>query len=96
VAVDLRNTPAVCRKSYINPLVFEAWRSGALHKGIGEKIAGAPRRAERLALAFLRRQARGAQKYAHDANVKAVRPVARRRRASASHVDRNASMRTAA
>ena len=60
VAVDLRNTPAVCRKSYINPLVFEAWRSGALHKGIGEKIAGAPRRAERLVLGFLRRQARRA------------------------------------
>lgn len=57
VASDLRNTPAVCRKSYINPLVFEAWRSGALHKGIGEKIAGAPRRAERLVPAFLRRQA---------------------------------------
>jgi DNA topoisomerase I len=62
VADDLRNTPAVCRKSYINPLVFEAWRSGALHKGIDEKIAGAPRRAERLVLAFLRRQARRTQK----------------------------------
>jgi len=62
VATDLRNTPAVCRKSYINPLVFDAWRSGALHKGIGEKIAGAPRRAERLVPAFLRRQARLAKR----------------------------------
>jgi DNA topoisomerase IB len=62
VAKDLRNTPAVCRKSYINPLVFDAWRSGALHRGIGEKIAGAPRRAERLVPAFLRRQARSAKR----------------------------------
>lgn len=62
VAKDLRNTPAVCRKSYINPLVFDAWRSGALHRGIGEKIVGAPRRAERLVPAFLRRQARSAKR----------------------------------
>jgi DNA topoisomerase I len=96
VAVDLRNTPAVCRKSYINPLVFDAWRSGALHKGIGEEIAGAPRRAERLALAFLRRQARGAQKDAYGAEVRAVKPMARRRRASGSHGDKNARMRAAA
>jgi DNA topoisomerase IB len=58
VAVELRNTPAVCRKSYINPLVFEAWRTGTLHRGIGSPIAGAPRRAERLVLAFLRQQGR--------------------------------------
>src|SRR5450631_1251554 len=30
VAAELRNTPAVCRKSYINPIVFEAWRSGTI------------------------------------------------------------------
>jgi DNA topoisomerase IB len=64
VAAKLRNTPAVCRKSYINPLVFDAWRSGALHKGIGERIAGAPRRAERLAPGFLQRQARKARRAA--------------------------------
>ena len=62
VAAGLRNTPAVCRKSYINPLVFDAWRSGALHDGIGEGIVGAPRRAERLVAAFLRRQAESATK----------------------------------
>jgi DNA topoisomerase IB len=60
VAADLGNTPAVCRKSYINPLVFDAWRSGALHEGIGEEIVGAPRKAERLVAAFLRRQAESA------------------------------------
>ena len=58
VAVELRNTPAVCRKSYINPVVFAAWRSGSLHKAIRDNIAAAPRKAERLALAFLRRQLR--------------------------------------
>ena len=30
VASGLRNTPAVCRKSYINPAVFTAWQDGAL------------------------------------------------------------------
>ncbi|HTP38553.1 MAG TPA: hypothetical protein VMI92_03150 [Steroidobacteraceae bacterium] len=29
VAAQLRNTAAVCRKSYINPLVLEAWQQGA-------------------------------------------------------------------
>jgi DNA topoisomerase IB len=55
VAAGLRNTPAVCRKSYINPVVFDAWRSGALHSAIRESITGAPRRAERAVAAFLRR-----------------------------------------
>jgi DNA topoisomerase IB len=58
VAVELRNTPAVCRKSYINPVVFAAWRSGGLHKAIRDDITAAPRKAERLALGFLRRQSR--------------------------------------
>ena len=58
VAAELRNTPAVCRKSYINPVVFVAWRSGSLHKAIREDITAAPRKAERLALSFLRRQSR--------------------------------------
>jgi DNA topoisomerase IB len=57
VAAELRNTPAVCRKSYINPCVFEAWKSGALHAAIGADVSTAPRKAERLALAFLRRKA---------------------------------------
>lgn len=32
VAAELRNTPAVCRKSYINAEVFVAWRSGELRR----------------------------------------------------------------
>jgi DNA topoisomerase IB len=56
VAEELRNTPAVCRKSYINPAVFEAWRSGAIHKTFnGNLTLAAPRKAETLVLEFLRR-----------------------------------------
>ena len=62
VAEELRNTPTVARKSYINPVVFTAWRSGALHKAIEGKLTGAPRKAERAALDFLRREARAAKK----------------------------------
>jgi len=32
VAAALRNTPAVCRKSYINPAVFVAWQDGRLKR----------------------------------------------------------------
>jgi DNA topoisomerase I len=32
VAAGLRNTPAVCRKSYINPAVFDAWQNGSLRR----------------------------------------------------------------
>jgi DNA topoisomerase I len=32
VAASLRNTPAVCRKSYINPAVFDAWQAGRLRR----------------------------------------------------------------
>jgi DNA topoisomerase IB len=28
VAAELRNTPAVCRKSYINPVILTAWQQG--------------------------------------------------------------------
>ncbi len=64
VAAELRNTPAVCRKSYINPAVFEAWREGTLHKMIREDVSSAPRKAEKAALKFLRWQARSAARAA--------------------------------
>ena len=59
IAESLRNTPAVCRKSYINPEVFETWRSGRIHAAFngGLKLS-APRKAESLVLEFLRKQAR--------------------------------------
>jgi DNA topoisomerase I len=56
VASELRNTPAVCRKSYINPVVFEGWRSGAIHRmSSGSLVTASPRKAEMLVLDFLRR-----------------------------------------
>jgi DNA topoisomerase IB len=54
VAASLRNTPAVCRKSYINPIVFDAWRTGTIQREFngGLKLT-APRQAETRVLAFL-------------------------------------------
>jgi DNA topoisomerase I len=58
VARELRNTPAVCRKSYINPVVFDAWRSGSLHKRVPSSALTGPRKRETSALEFLRRETR--------------------------------------
>jgi len=52
VAAGLRNTPAVCRKSYINPAVFIAWQSGELRR------CTARRRPAKALLALLRRAPR--------------------------------------
>jgi DNA topoisomerase-1 len=60
VAAKLRNTPAVCRKSYINPAVFDSWRSGSIHENIDGKLtAVSARKAETLVLAFLRHEGGG-------------------------------------
>ena len=67
VAAELRNTPAVCRKSYINPAVFEAWREGRLQKQVVDDLIRSPHRAEKAALAFLRTQARRAARAARGA-----------------------------
>jgi hypothetical protein len=48
----------VCRKSYVNPDVFVAWRNGSLHRIAGAMSAAAPRRAEALAIVLLERCAR--------------------------------------
>jgi DNA topoisomerase IB len=64
VAAELRNTPAVCRKSYINPAVFEAWREGRLHRLVIDDLIRSPHKAERAALVFLRAQARRAARAA--------------------------------
>ena len=53
VADELGNTPAVCRKAYIDPAVFEGWRRGELD-GIAGRCRG-PRQWEQAALVFLRR-----------------------------------------
>jgi DNA topoisomerase IB len=60
VAAELRNTPAVCRKSYINPAVFDSWRSGSIHERIDGKLtAASARKAETLVLTFLRHEEQG-------------------------------------
>lgn len=53
VAAELRNTPAVCRKAYIHPLVIEAWREGRLHALAGPRVARQRRKLEALALELL-------------------------------------------
>jgi DNA topoisomerase I len=57
VAEALGNTPAVCRKSYINPVVFQAWRERAVEKHVPRGPV-TPARLEKLALALLREQDR--------------------------------------
>jgi DNA topoisomerase IB len=57
VAETLGNTPAVCRKSYINPVVFAAWKSGDI-AALVPRAAVSPRTMEKLALRLLRRQAK--------------------------------------
>ena len=59
VAAELINTPAVCRKSYINPVIFDAWRRGTLCGTVSAAPNVSPRRAERWAIEFLRREMRG-------------------------------------
>jgi DNA topoisomerase IB len=57
VAEALGNTPAVCRKSYINPVVFEAWRARALARHMpGGALS--PSRMEKATLALLKEQQR--------------------------------------
>ena len=64
VADALGNTPAVCRKSYINPVVFDAWRAGAIRKLVSGS-AQSPRALEKFALALLRNEAKRARKPAN-------------------------------
>lgn len=54
VADELRNTAAVCRKSYINPLVFSAWQTGVLHRCMREEMEDTHEELECMVLAFLR------------------------------------------
>jgi DNA topoisomerase IB len=54
VAKQLRNTPAVCRKSYIDPVVLDAWEAGRLHAFTSD-LRG-ERQWEQALLRFLRRE----------------------------------------
>jgi DNA topoisomerase IB len=55
VAAELGNTPSVCRKAYVCPDVFEAWRGGSLHRLVPEVDVPYSRKLERRALQLLRR-----------------------------------------
>lgn len=61
VAETLGNTPAVCRKSYINPVVFDVWKTGDVAALIPH-AALAPRTLERLTLKLLRGQEKRSRK----------------------------------
>ena len=52
VAAALGNTPAVCRKSYIDPVVFTGWREGKVQRAAAR--ARGERQWEAAALRFLR------------------------------------------
>jgi DNA topoisomerase-1 len=72
VAAELINTPAVCRKSYINPVIFDAWRRGTLCGAMSAATNASPRKAERWAIEFLRREMRGRP----DRTTRPIRPRA--------------------
>ena len=55
VAAALRNTPAVCRASYIHPQVFQGWLDGRLQRDIPASAVSHSRQLERLTLRFLKR-----------------------------------------
>jgi DNA topoisomerase I len=44
VSKTLGNTPAICRSSYVHPVVFDAYLDGSLHDRMRESIAQAMRR----------------------------------------------------
>jgi DNA topoisomerase IB len=62
VATLLGNTPAVCRKSYIHPEVFAAWREGVLADALPDRPMQAMRKLETQAVALLRRRLKGGRK----------------------------------
>jgi len=65
VAALLGNTPKVCRKSYVHPDVFAAWRDGSLARALPLRIlnpAVSLSRLEHRALALLKRRMRSARR----------------------------------
>jgi DNA topoisomerase IB len=62
VAAILGNTPAVCRASYIHPLILQGWEDGSLQQAIPPAVALHPRQLEQHTLRYLRRQLRLARR----------------------------------
>ena len=53
VALALGNTPSVCRKSYIDPVVFSGWREGRVQRAAA--TCRGERQWESATLRFLRK-----------------------------------------
>jgi DNA topoisomerase IB len=62
VAAALGNTPAVCRASYIHPLILQGWQDGSLHRAIPPDVVSHPRQLEQHTLRYLRGQLRAGQR----------------------------------
>jgi DNA topoisomerase I len=84
VAAELRNTPAVCRRSYVNPTVFVGWRDGSLHRVRAVGGMAAPRRSETQLLRFLRLRAKALRRDAAALVSPARAPRTSRRNSSAA------------
>ena len=56
VADMLGNTPAVCRRAYIDPRVLSGWLDGSLHRAVPAAVSRHPRKLEKAVLRFLRHQ----------------------------------------
>ena len=57
VAQVLGNTPTVCRKSYVHPLVVSAYEQGKLHSLFQQSVQSVTEAADELAVAKLLRNA---------------------------------------
>ena len=55
VASALRNTPSVCRASYIHPKAFAGWEDGSLHRAVPPETSAYPRRLEAAVLRYLKK-----------------------------------------
>ncbi|WP_426687840.1 DNA topoisomerase IB [Rhodanobacter ginsengiterrae] len=62
VAATLGNTPAVCRASYVHPLILSGWQDGSLQQVIPARVAAHPRQLEQHTLRYLRGQLRAARR----------------------------------
>ncbi|WP_404611748.1 DNA topoisomerase IB [Rhodanobacter hydrolyticus] len=58
VATLLRNTPSVCRASYVHPYVLRGWKEGTLQHFVPAEIVNFPRKLEAGVLRFLHHMAR--------------------------------------
>ena len=92
VAAALGNTPAVCRKSYINPVVFEAWKSGVVEQPV-PRTSLSPRQMEQAALGAIESAVPAAERASQRASKRAAMSTKTLRQ---RRLPRAASIRSAA